>query len=119
MSNLENVSIIPVPIGIDRWYERRFNQSDRMSNIVSEALGLKKYRYLYRFWSGEHQARLSRENRMKRKTTFWIPPRMRVPKRVVLVDDVISTGTTVNAAAKYLKSRGCQYVTVLALARSN
>lgn len=43
MSNMEKASIIPMPIGVDRWYERRFNQSDHLSNIVGEVMGLSKF----------------------------------------------------------------------------
>ena len=54
---------------------------------------------------------------MERQINFWIPQIIKIPENVILVDDVISTGTTLNSCAKFLKENGVKKVYVIALAR--
>lgn len=104
---------------MDRWYERGFNQSGHLSKIASRSLGFPVFRHIYRFWSGEHQSRISKNERLARYFSFWIPASVTVPDEIILVDDVISTGSTLRACARCLISKGCKKISIVALARSS
>jgi len=65
-----------------------------------------------------HLGRLARARNVK--GAFGVAPRHRLKlkgKRVLLIDDVYTTGATVRTAAKVLKRAGCAGVDVLVLAR--
>jgi predicted amidophosphoribosyltransferase len=55
---------------------------------------------------------------MDRNFSFGIIPFFKVPEEVILVDDVISTWSTLRACAQLLVKRGCKKVYIIALARS-
>jgi competence protein ComFC len=107
-----------VPLGPDRWYERGFNQSKHLSSIVYNEFWTPVFHGLYRLWSGQHQAWISKDERMDRNFSFGIIPFFKVPEEVILVDDVISTWSTLRACAQLLVKRGCKKVYIIALARS-
>lgn len=115
--------LIPVPLHWRRLVQRKFNQSALLAYGVSKASGvpcaadiLKRVKYT------PPQMRLDRKTRIVNvKRAFATAPEMahRVKdKIVVLVDDVVTTGATVNACAKELKKAGAKQVRVLALART-
>lgn len=57
------------------------------------------------------QAKLSKEQRLQKKFgNFEIKSKMILPKRMLLIDDVISTGATANACAQVLKAQGVEKV---------
>ncbi|MDD2745154.1 MAG: phosphoribosyltransferase family protein [Candidatus Gracilibacteria bacterium] len=111
--------ILPIPLGIDRWMERGFNQSVVLAKVAKKTFGVGYFPWCFRFWSGKHQSTLTKDERQKRMLNFWIPPWIRVPQHIVLIDDVISTGSTLHSCAEYLIKRGCKRITVIALARSS
>ncbi|MEA3436308.1 MAG: ComF family protein [Thermodesulfobacteriota bacterium] len=128
--HIKNIDlIIPVPLHTKRLKERGFNQSYllvrnwkqlaaklsiEMSNIAVERNVLVRSR-----WT-EPQTGLGRKKRMKNiKNAFKVNDCSRVSgKRILLVDDVLTTGATVNECAKTLISDGAKRVDVLTLARA-
>lgn len=114
----KNFFVSCVPLGVDRWYERWFNQSGYLSNIVRNKFWIPQFRGLYRLWSGQHQAWISKNKRVDRSFTFGVFPFFRVPEQIILVDDVISTWSTLQACVRCLIERGCKKVCIIALARS-
>lgn len=108
-----------VPIGIDRWFARGFNQAKHLAASVSTYTGMPVCHSLFRLLSSTHQARLDKKWRETRKTQIVTAPFTHLKLPIILVDDVISTGATAIACARALKMRGCPSVHVLALARTN
>lgn len=113
--------IVPVPLHWRRLVMRRFNQSALMGYALSRALGipcapqaLKRVRYT------TPQMRLARAERLRNvRDAFAVPAGASVQgKRILLVDDVVTTGATVAACAVVLKKAGAVQVHVLALART-
>ncbi len=113
--------VVPVPLGRLRLLSRRFNQAHilaaavaRQSGVPVDPLALKRCR------STTRQVGLSRDQRQRNVAgAFFVPQRSIgaiAGRRVVLIDDVITTGATVSAAAKALKKAGAAGVDVLALA---
>ena len=113
--------IIPVPLHPRKARERGFNQSGVLSEGLSRRTGIKVLkRGLIRTRYTKTQTRLSRKERMKNVKGVF---RVSVPadlngKYVLLIDDVYTTGATVNECARVLVKAGAEAVDVLTLARA-
>jgi ComF family protein len=111
--------VVPVPLHKGRLKERGFNQSLLIAREVATGLGAEvDYRSLRRIRPTRPQVDLKTDERRKNvRGAFGVirPERVR-RKRVVLVDDVFTTGATVRECAKVLKRAGAE-VYVLTLAR--
>ena len=114
--------IVPVPLHWTRLFSRRYNQAallalgiGRFGDTPVVADGMVRKRSTP---SQGHLGRIARARNVK--GAFAVSPRHRHKlkgKRVLLVDDVYTTGATVRTAAKVLKRVGCVGVDVLVLAR--
>jgi ComF family protein len=111
--------VIPVPLHKQRLKERGFNQSLLLAREVARVFGLEvDYRSLKRIRPTRPQVDLKPDERKKNvKGAFDVksPERVR-GRRVLLVDDVFTTGATVSECARVLKKAGAE-VYVLTLAR--
>jgi len=120
-------TVIPVPLHPARLRERGFNQAHLMITYwpaFSESGGLKKNftidaRSLIRTRKTETQTGLDRAGRIKNvKGAFCVKqPSSIKGKKILLVDDVYTTGSTVSECAKTLMKAGAARVSVLTLAR--
>lgn len=120
----EKWPLVPVPLHRSRQRERYFNQAEEISRAVAGETGLEVLCMLKRVRKTETQTRLSRKQRMANlRGAFALRRRwgveMKVPETpgVILVDDVFTTGSTVDACAKVLKKRGIGRVVVLTVMR--
>ena len=104
---------VPIPLSEERLYERGFNQA---SAILIEA-GYQPNHLLSRIHS-EKQSKKSRSERIHLPQVFQLLPDIQVAgKKVVLIDDIYTTGSTLRHAAKLLKVGGAASVQSLTLAR--
>ncbi|WML24874.1 ComF family protein [Neobacillus sp. OS1-33] len=104
---------VPIPLSEERLYERGFNQA---SAILLEA-GYQSNHLLSRIHS-EKQSKKSRAERIHLPQVFQLPPHIQMEgKKVVLIDDIYTTGSTLRHAAKLLKEGGAASVQSLTLAR--
>jgi ComF family protein len=114
--------VVPVPMHRWRLFTRRFNQSAMLAREIVRRTGLRlETGALIRVRATPPQVGLSRREREANVAgAFKVSERGRqqlAGRRVLLVDDVITTGSTVDACARVLKSAGAASVDVLALAR--
>lgn len=112
--------IIPVPLHRKRLRQRGFNQALLLARtFYPEQLNLIDLTVLERHRYTEQQTGMSgKARRHNLKNSFRVNNREVVDdKRVLLVDDVFTTGTTVNECAKVLKEAGAKEIQVLTLAR--
>lgn len=112
--------IIPVPIHRLRQRERGFNQSMLLAEVVSRELSLPlARRALTRQKATKPQVHLALEERAENVKDCFAPGSDSVDGRnLILIDDVFTTGSTLDEAAGVLKSTGAATVHVLVLARS-
>lgn len=112
---------VPVPLHKKRLRERGFNQSLLLAKHVSttlhmqlDFLSLRRVRYTL------PQTGLGKEERRKNvKGAFMLEnPEVFKKKGVVLVDDVATTGNTLNECSRVLKKAGCKDIFCLVLART-
>jgi ComF family protein len=112
--------VIPVPLSRRRQRERGFNQAELVARAVSRETGIRLVRrVLAKTSERPPQAGLSAAARRKNAAGAY---RARLPaslrgKAVLLVDDVMTTGATADAAARALLRGGARAVDVLTLAR--
>lgn len=112
---------IPVPLHPKRLRERGFNQSLLLARHVAGQLCIElDFLSLRRVRHTSPQTALGREERRKnvRGAFQVLNPSAVKGKEVLLVDDVATTGNTLNECARALKRSGCKKVFCLALART-
>ncbi len=112
--------VVPMPLSATRLRERGFNQALELARQLAPH---KTHAHtLLRSGDRAHQVGASREDRLDHvRGAFWIAPE-RVPavygQRVVLVDDVMTTGASLYEAARALRAAGAAHITGLVLART-
>jgi len=112
--------LVPVPLHPLRERERGFNQSDRLARQLARATGIPVGSGLVRrVGATETQALLDRRDRAKNVARAFAVPRPSALAgcRVVVVDDVLTTGSTTSAVAAVLRQAGARAVTVWTVAR--
>ena len=114
--------IVPVPLHRWRLWTRRFNQAAALAGVLSrQGHALLAQDVLIRGKRTRQQVGLTRAQRADNlQGAFKVPasarPRLE-QKRVLLIDDVLTTGATANAAARALLRRGAAKVDILTFAR--
>lgn len=119
----ESDLLIPVPLHPLRLFQRRYNQATLLARQISRATHIKlENRILKRAVNTQSQGKKSTKDRQKNvKDAFVIDEKKKTAlrdKTVILVDDVLTSGATMNECAKVLKKAGAKKVSVLCLARA-
>ncbi|GKS57448.1 amidophosphoribosyltransferase [Nitrospira sp.] len=113
--------VIPVPLAPDRLRDREYNQSLRLAQAAARVLHTPMdYGHLQRRSGGTPQTSLPRQARLlnlRRSFTVHAAEALQ-GRRILLIDDVLTTGTTVNECAKALRRAGSGDITVVTLART-
>jgi ComF family protein len=110
---------VPVPLHPDRLRERGFNQSLLLAQHVGDRLAVQVTEALVRTRRTNAQVNLGAKQRMANVAgAFAIQPEIQVAGlSVVLIDDVVTTGSTLSACAEALLSAGASSVKAASLAR--
>jgi ComF family protein len=114
--------IIPVPLHGQRLRKRGFNQAlVLVRNLLPQEKDKIKYNILERSRNTPSQAGLSGvERRRNLKNAFVVTrPELVAGKKILIFDDVLTTGSTVNECAQVLKLAGCKRVEILTLCRAD
>ena len=122
--NIQNLAlkvthIVPVPLGSKRLRERGFNQSGVLVREMAKLLNLKVLYALERSRETSPQSGLSQQERQNNVANAFISRENTLPEKILLIDDVITTGATLKSAAFILKSAGVKEVYGAALAHSD
>ena len=113
--------IVPVPLHPDRRSARGYNQSELISSILSEQLSSPvSFSVLIKTKNTAPQIGLSGKKRVNNlKNSFAVVDRLQLMgKSVMLVDDIITTGATLDACAVELLRAGAKKVSGFTLART-
>ena len=116
--------LFPVPLSAEKLVARGFNQSWELARRIHCAPNIQKSPYiLRRHHYSEHQAGGTRVDRkISIQGMFYIEPRYLAPlknKVVIVFDDVMTTGATLNAIASVLKDNGVLQVINWVLLRTS
>jgi ComF family protein len=112
--------LVPVPLHPTKQREREFNQAERLARRLSAATGIPvNCRLLRRVVATQTQTLLTRKERLANvRKAFAAWPKARLNgARIVLVDDVFTTGATTSACAGALTRAGAGAVWVWTVAR--
>jgi ComF family protein len=115
-------AILPVPLHWRRLWARRFNQSAALSEVIARASGVPvAHGALRRVKSTPQQVGLTRSERAENvQGAFRVTDAGKgkiAGRRLILVDDVLTTGATAEACARALVRAGAERVDVLVFAR--
>lgn len=115
-------ALVPVPLHWTRLFQRRFNQSAALAQAIARPTKIAVIDdVLLRVRATPPQVGLAREERAKNvHGAFSVEKAARAKvkgKRIVLIDDVLTTGATANACARVLRRAGATRIDVLTLAR--
>ena len=109
----------PIPLHPSRKRWRGFNQSEEIAKELSSFFNIPLTCALKKIKKGKNQVNLSAEERKKNvKDSFSLDRKEKIKEKTVfLVDDIFTTGATMEEAAKILKSAGAKEVWGIAIAR--
>ncbi len=113
--------LVPIPIHTSRLLERGFNQSELLARILARRIGVPlEPRVLRKVRKTAHQVDLPLDERgINIRNSFSVRRPERIAgKRVLLIDDVFTSGSTLNEAARVLLAAGAREVRAYTLARS-
>jgi len=112
--------ITPVPLHKDKLHLRGYNQSFLLAKELSVLLHLPcDAQLLERTRQTDAQAKMTREERLKNVKNAFVATKDVNGEIILLIDDVLTTGATVDACAKALKKNGAEKVFVLTVATGN
>jgi len=107
-----------VPLHAQRIKERGFNQSDIITDIYSGMVGIPTGVFLERVINTDHLAAIGDKNKRKLHIHGAFKYRgVSPPSAVLLVDDVITSGSTILECSRTLKENGVQTVLAFSLAK--
>lgn len=113
-------AIVPVPLHREREWNRTFNQAELMADHLSRLLGIPVWKALRKFKKTPPQSSLSgTARRCNLKGSFECKSGKTSCRSVLLIDDVITTGATLQECARVLrKSAGVRKVYAVTIARA-
>ena len=121
---IDNLTVVPIPLHQEKLKERGFNQAELLAESFCELTGLPLQRHgLERVKNTQALFALTplqRQAEMKNALSLGKDFRRRRPRdRVLLVDDIYTSGTTVKSAIKILEQSGISVYGTVALATPN
>lgn len=112
----KDYALVPTPMHFSRILYRGFDHIKTLSKVLSRKTHLKslpilKSKYTHR------QVSLGKLARIQNRTwKYYVSHTKRIDTSVILIDDIVTTGSTMNECAKVLKAQWCPYIVVLCLA---
>ena len=111
--------IVPLPLHVDRLRERGFNQAGEIAKVLGALLALPvDLEMVVRTRATSPQADLADKERRRNVHGAFECQGDLSGQRILLIDDVMTTGATANECARTLKIHGAQSVTVAVVARA-
>lgn len=118
----DTTRIIPVPLSKKRFAERGFNQAFLLAKSLAKVtnLTIDDKSLIRKIHTPKHRAGMDRKARMEtvRNVFEIVSPRLIKNEKILLIDDVFTSGATVSNCAKTLKENGAEKVYVLTIARA-
>lgn len=114
--NLKDMCVIPVPLHPRRLRWRSFNQAELLAKGISKHFRIKNYKDIlirtkYKMPQVEIGSESKKERKKNVKNSFLCKKTKRITGKIILlIDDVVTTGSTLNECARVLKEKGAKRV---------
>ncbi len=110
--HFNNYKILPVPLSKERQDQRGFNQVSELlighGNIIEDLIGKKET---------DKQIEKNKYEREQSDNPFYIKDKSFIAEKIVIVDDIYTTGTTIYHITKLLNKMDCKCIKSISLAR--
>jgi ComF family protein len=114
----EMSAVVPVPLHKQRLLERGYDQSLLLAQVIGDELRLPVKQVLGRLRPTPSQTKLGHKDRWHNvQGAFSVPPEYRLSGRMLLVDDLLTTGATAHFAANALLTAGADEVYLAVIGR--
>ncbi|MBO5179877.1 MAG: ComF family protein [Clostridia bacterium] len=113
--------IIPVPIHFMRSFERGYNQSMLIAQFIAQKMNIElRNNILKKVHNNKPQSILSASKRKKNVSNVYIVKNSNAirGKTILLIDDIYTTGATVNECSRILKENGAKKIIVATIAKA-
>lgn len=114
--------IVSVPISLNRFIERGYNQSELIAKYVAKGLNKSLIKFvLFKTKNNKKQSELGIEQRSKNVQNAYkvLNKKIISEKNLLLIDDIFTTGATINECSKVLKQNGAKMVIAATVAKVN
>lgn len=108
--------VVPMPISKRRLIQRGFNQTHYLARAIAKAHGVPLVKHALHKAPRAPQSTLNSDGARRRNIAGAFSVQKMLTGRVLLVDDVLTSGATANAAAKALRTGGAEWIGVLVIA---
>ena len=112
--------ILPVPISKKRYNQRGYNQTELIVREISKRADIKLVtNCLYKVKNNVPQSTLNKDDRIENVKNAYIIKNSKIikDKRVIILDDIYTTGSTVNECSKLLKQNNVKEILVMTIAK--
>lgn len=103
-------TIVPVPLSEERLVERGFNQVEGLIEGIP-------YQDIFEKRDIEKQSSKTREERLSQDNAFYLKEGINLPDKIIIVDDIYTTGSTLYQMVQLLEGIGIKEVLTFSLAR--
>jgi len=114
--------IVPIPLHPKKLKIRGYNQADGFAKALAETFNTTwQPNFLVRTVHTRTQTQLSRKERRQNVADIFVvkDPTQAPNQHILLVDDVLTTGATLEAAAQAITAAGCQSISIAAIAHAS
>lgn len=112
--------ILPVPISKKRYKQRGYNQTELIAREIGKRTDIELVtNCLYKEKNNVPQSTLNKEDRIENVKNAYIIKNSKIikGKRVIILDDIYTTGSTVNECSKLLKQNNVKEILVMTIAK--
>ncbi len=111
--------LVPIPLSKNKLKFRGYNQAELLAQHLGEKIDKTTFNPLQRVRKIRQQAHLGKNERFKNTANSFLSEKLNSAATYIIIDDVLTTGATMSAAALALRQAGAKNVWGLAVARND